>query len=296
MAKGYRKKKAKLQNWTCENIWLSKMFRLASSSIKWEGLPEEIDTVLMENLINRGSSAIIGFDDILGEWIVAQNASFGRIDHNGYPIIRRGVCVNGLNVNFENSGSVIIFNNSMRTNDFWIWNYCAEYMANLDMAIRINCNSQKTMPIIPASQPQQLTLENLYDNLESNMPYTLVDGNSMDVEKLQMALQFDNKKSFTADGLMMVQNEIWCRILTMLGINNINHFKKSGVNVQETDANLDEIVYFRRDRLNAREVAARKMKEVFGWDVKVSYYSEGVNQRGLLYGGSQDNIAEPVSK
>lgn len=297
MSKGKRKRKAQLQNFNNENIWFQRIMRLASSSIHWKGLPDEVDTVLMENLINRSSGGILGYDDILGQYVIAQNASVGQLDVNGYPTIRRGVCVNGTNVSFGKDDSVIIYNNSAHTSDIWIWLYWAEYMSNLDQAIRVNCNTQKTMAMIPTSQQQALTIENVYENLEDNIPYILLDSKGVDIENLKNALVFDNSNSFTGDKLLYVQNEVWNRILTMLGINNINHFKRERVNIAETDANLNEVFFMRRDRLNIRKRAAEQMNKLWGLNVEVEYYADEVEVRqgGLLYDRSQDNMPELLS-
>lgn len=84
---------------------------------------------------------------------------------------------------------------------------------------------------------------------------------------------------------------MWNRCLTFIGVNNVNVEKKERVNVQETTSNLDEILYMRRDRLNAREFAGKQMKELWGWNVKVSYYSEGSDKQdgGLYYTGEDDS-------
>lgn len=272
------------------NYWLTRILRLASSSIKWEGLPDYIDTVRLENILNRSGSAIIGYDEYLDRYFMASNASVGNIDINGYPMDRKGIFANGQNVNFTPETSVIIYNNSMRMADLWIFQLIAYEMADYDSAIKVNMNSQKTMPIIPTTQEQQLSIENAYNDLQNNLPYALVERNGFDVEGFKNALVFDNRKSFTSDLMIGVEREMWNRCLTFIGVNNVNVEKKERVNVQETTSNLDEILYMRRDRLNAREFAGKQMKELWGWNVKVSYYSEGSGkQDGSLYYTGEDD-------
>lgn len=286
------------------NYLISRMLNLASSSVKWEGLPDYVDTVLLENCLNRTGSAIIVYDDVLDKYLVGQNASVGMIDFYGYPTDRRIIGANGVNVNASVDNSVIIYNNSTRSADLWVFEIFAHQLADLLCAVNVNVNTQKTMPIIPTTQEQQLSVENAYSDLVSNIPYLLVDSNSFNVEQFSNALTFDNRKSFTSDLMLGVYRELWNQVLTYIGINNVNVEKRERTNVPEINSNLDEILVMRRNRLNAREFACRQMKEIFGLDVKVSYYSDkGVVDYGGLYGGSaygsgsnvlkQDGTAQP---
>lgn len=269
------------------NYLISRMLNLASSSVKWEGLPDYIDTVLLENCLNRTGSAIIGYDDVTDKYWVGQNASVGMIDFYGYPMNRKMIGANGVNINFTPETSVIIYNNSTRSADLWVFEWFAQQLSNILCAVQINVNTQKTMPLIPTSQEQQLTIQNVYDNISANIPYTLVDGNSMNVEAFRNALTFDNRKSFTSDLMLGVYRELWNQILTFIGINNVNVEKRERTNVPEINSNLDEILVMRRNRLNSREKACKQMKELFGLDVTVSYYADKeVSRYGGLYNGS----------
>lgn len=292
MSRRNKQKEVLFKTEQCINYWLMRILRLASSSIEWVGLPDYLNTVIMENYLNRTGSAMIGYDDMLDRYFSGQNASVGNIDIEGYPMDRRIIFMNGDGMKFTPENSVIIYNNSMRMADIWIFEQFARRMANMDMAIDINVESQKTMPIIPTTQQQQLTIQNVYNNREINMPYTLVDQNGFNSEALKNALMFDNRKSFTSDLIMQVQREIWSRCLTFIGVNNLNIDKRERTNVPEVNSNLDEILIMRRDRLNQREVACRKLNEIFGWKCSVRYYSDvrEVNENGSLYNGDINDL------
>lgn len=254
--------------------WLTRMLRLSCSSIQWVGLPDEIDTVALERYLTRSGSAIIGYDEVAGVYVVGQNASVGKINIYGYPDDRRGIFMNGETMQFDTKNSVIIYNNSDRMSDIYFYTEIAEFMAGTDVAVKVNMNTQKTMPIIPTTQEQQLSVENVYKDLVNNIPYIMVDSQGFDVEGFKGALQFDNRSSFTADLMIQVQREYWNRFLTFVGINNVNVEKRERTNVPEIQSNLNEIEIMRRDRLNSREIACKQMKNIFGLDVSVSYYSD----------------------
>lgn len=289
MSRKKKERKAEQRFYRSYDYWLTRMLYVASSAICWDGLPVTCDPVYLENCLNRAGAAMIVKDPLMEDYFVGQNGSTGDINIYGYPNDRRVIFANGMTANYDIDSSVIIYNNSMRSSDLWIFQHIAETLADMDSGIRINMQSQKTMPIIPTTQEQALTIENIYTDIEHNIPYVMVDANSLDVEKLRDALTFDNRKSFTADLMIQVQREIWNRFLTYVGINNVNVEKRERVNVSETNANLDEIMVMRRNRLNARERAAAMMKEMWGLEVTPHYYSEGrVTADGSLYDFNQD--------
>lgn len=297
MSRKRNQQKAIYQTQQYKNYWVIRMLRIASSAVYWEGLPKTIDPIYMENCLNRTGSAIVVQDEMWGEaygrgedvLFCGQNASVGNIDIYGYPMDRRVIFMNGVTSSYSIEDSVIIFNNSMRTADIWMYELMAELLADIDMAIKINTNTQKTMPIIPVSQSQQLSIENLYSGILNNLPYSLVDEQGLNLEAFKSSLQFDNRRSFTSDLMIQVQREIWNRFLTFVGVNNLNVEKRERTNVPEVNSNLDEILMMRRDRLNSRQRAADLMNEQFGTDIKVSYYSEVGDKGGEMNGNLYNN-------
>lgn len=280
-----------------QNMWLIRIMRLAESAIQWKGFPNTVDTIYMENVLNRTGSAIVVREEMLSEKpiiLCGQNASVGQLDIYGVPMDRRVIFRNGTPADYSIDDSVIIYNNSMRMADLWIFEMLASEMADIDMAIRVNVQSQKTMPIFPASQPQKLSIEQMYSSIENNIPYITIDPQSINLDQFKNALMFDNRKSFTSDLMIQVQKEKWNRILTFLGINNVNIEKKERVNVQEVMSNNDELLVMRRDRLNSRERAAKLLSEKFGTKIEVSYYAEE-NINGNVYNNGINDMSRSMA-
>lgn len=278
-----------------KNMWVMRMLRLARSAIQWEGLPDYLDITYLEQCLIRSGSAIIVYDEIADEYVVGGNSSVGLLDIYGYPINRSVIFRNGNKMNASVENSVIIWNTPTHDADLWMYNIIADDLCNIDMAVRTNVNTQKTMPIIPINQEQLLSAKNLMQDIAENQPYKFVDPMAMNVEAFKSALQFDNRKSFTADQLIEVERELWNRALTLIGINNTNVEKRERVNTFETNSNLDEILIMRRDKLNSREYACKKMKEKFGLDVSVKYYSDVMQTSGLERSGSNGGIYSAVT-
>lgn len=296
MSRKKKEKEAYKRFYHSYDYWLNRMLYVASSAVEWVGLPESCDPIYLENALSTAGSAIMVRDSIVDDYFVGQNGSTGRIDIYGYPEDRRVIFLNGQSANYSQEDSVIVYNNSRRSSDLWIFQEIAKTLADMDSAIRVNMQSQKTMPIIPATQEQALTIENVYNDIQNNIPYVIVDGNSLDVEKLKSALQFNNRQSFTADLMIQVQREIWNRFLTYVGINNVNVEKRERTNIPEINSNLDEILVMRRNRLNARERAAALMRRQWGIEVTPRYYGDvrEVDESGGLYGFDTDDMRTAV--
>lgn len=287
---------------------MRRILRLATSSVNWEGLPSSIDTIYLEQCLCRSGAAIIVYDDILGLYLCGQNASVGELDIYGYPMDRRVVFRNGQNAHYDDKTSVIIYNNVMREADWIVFRTIASRMANFDLAIDVNINTQKTMPIIPANDNNTLTIKRIYEDQIDNMPYVLVDPSSLDLDALKNSLQFDNRKSFTADGIIQVQKDVWNWFLTYIGINSVNNQKKERMIIPEANANNEEVLAMRRSRINSRERACQQIKNLWGMDVSVSYWSdyvsdnvsretleEGGDMSGNLYNRSENNMRAGLS-
>lgn len=294
MSKKKKEKKAEHRFYQYYDYWLTRILYVASSAIEWEGLPISCDPIFLENCLNRAGSAIMVRDEILDTYLVGENSSVGQIDIYGYPTDRRVIFLNGNTAKYDLDTSVIIYNNSMRSSDLWIFQHIAKRLADMDSAIDVNMQSQKTMPIIPVSPEQQLTIENLYSDIENNIPYTLIDANAVDVDMLRNALTFDNRKSFTSDLMIQVQRETWNRFLTYVGVNNVNIEKRERTNVPEINSNLDEIMVMRRNRLNSRQRAADLMREKWGIKITPRYYSERSVDGGDIYSFDANNMRTAV--
>lgn len=280
----------------CFNFWLNKMLRVAVSSIKWQGFPDEVDTVYLEKVLNMNGSAICVNDDVLNEIIVGTNSSTGTIDKYGYPNSRSITLANGEFIQYDKENSVIIYNNSLRVSDWNIIEAMARRLADLDVVIRVNCNLQKTVPLIPTTESQRLSVDNIMQQIDGGNLFVPVDARAFDLVTFKDALIMDNAKTFTADQIISIQSSIWFRFLTMMGINNAYSEKKERLIQSEVASNEDEIYIYRRDRLNARERAANEINRKFGLDLKVMYFSDDTNNSVLNIGqvgiDNDSNISE----
>lgn len=280
-----------------ENMWLVRIMTLAHSAVVWDGADQYgFDSGYLEICLqNRGSGMIVR-EQMINKYIAGGNISTGNLDVEGNPIEHRVSFRNGVTASYSHEDSVLIWNNPDRISDMWIWRMLAAEMANYDMAMRVNVNAIKTMPIIPSTQTRALSQENVMSAIANNMPYLLVDNAGLDITSMREALQFDNRKSCVLDLLKDSQDNLWNKILTLIGINSIPINKRERLVTSEADANLDEIMVVRNSRIQARKMAAKEMAKKWGMDVKPHYVSDGNGGDlfGNIYNAGADNRNEPV--
>lgn len=294
-ARKQKEKRAKQRAWSAFQFWLSRELRVACSSIEWVGIPDTVDQIYLENILVKRGSAIIFKDDITNGYYCGANSSGGDEDWYGYPDYRVVTMRNGDTFRVATKDSVIIYNNSFRESDMPYMLYVADLMSEYTSAIRVNVQTQKTMPILPANQQQALAIEQTYANIENNIPYTIIDPNSINIESIKNALLFDNRKSFTADLISSVKREEWNNFLTFCGIDNSNIDKKAQVNVLESGSNLEEVLYMKRSKLNSRKEGCKLMKMKWGLNVDVKYYGQERGDKiGNLYGERNDDMQTSV--
>lgn len=290
-----KERKAQCRAWSAFQYWLSREIRLATSSIEWPGMPDTVDQIYLESILIKRGSAVIFRDDVTGEFVCGSNSSDGRLDWYGYPDHRIVTMRNGDTFRVSVEDSIIIYNNSLRESDMPYLLYVAGIMSDISSAIRVNVNTQKTMPMVPASIEQQLSIKNVLEDLDNNMPYVLLDNNSLNVEALKNALVFDNRKSFTGDLLIATRREEWNNFLTFNGVDNSNIEKKAQVNILESGSNLEEVLYMKRSKLNSRKEGCKLMKMKWGLNVDVQYYGqERRNQSGDIYNAGQNRVRTDV--
>ena len=175
--------------------------------------------------------------------------------------------MNGYSKDLNNKDSVIIWNNALHKNSMLDVQMFAKRLYNLDRAVDVNANAQKTPILIVCEESQRLTFENLYKEYQGNAPVIKGDkGLNPDAFKV---LKTD--APFVADKLYQLKVQIWNEALTFLGISNINVTKKERLITDEVTRNLGAIIANRYSRLNARREACKQINRMFGLDIWCDY-------------------------
>lgn len=256
---------ARMNNGTYRQYY-NRLVELSISMFEWKNLPETVDPRFLELTLFTDGQAVFFRDEELG-FLALQNAMNGDFDVYRIPINRRAFAINGYQRKLTNTDSVIIYNNYLHTNSQLDADMFARRLYNLDRAIDINANAQKTPVLIKCGQEERLTLINLYKQWDGNEPLIMGDkglnANAFDVLKTDAP--------YVCDKLYQLKTQIWNEALTYMGISNINVQKKERLITDEVTRNQGGTIASRYSRLNARRDACKKINNMFGLNVWCDY-------------------------
>ena len=246
--------------------YLNRLTELAISMFEWKNLPDTIDERFLELTLFTDGQAIFFYDEELG-YLALQNAMNGGFTVYRIPVNRRAYAVNGYQRKLNVDNSVIIFNNYLHTNSRLDAVMFAKRLYNIDRAIDVNTNAQKTPILIKCDEQQRLTMLNLYMEYDGNTPFIFGD-KSLNTNGIQA---LTTGAPYVADKLYTLKTQIWNEALTYLGISNINVQKKERLITDEVTRNQGGIIASRYSRLNARREACKKINDMFGLEVWCDY-------------------------
>ncbi len=246
--------------------YYNRLTELAISMFEWKNLPETVDARFLETVLFSNGVAVFFKDDVVGE-LALRVALGGDFDVYGIPKVRRAYGVNGYNNMLNEKDSVLIYNNYLHSDSRADIEMFAKRLYNLDRAIDVNANAQKTPVLIKCDESQRLTMKNLYQQFDGNMPFIFGDKN-LNANGLSV-LKTD--APYVADKLYDLKTQIWNEALTYLGISNINIQKKERLITDEVTRNQGGTIASRYSRLQSRREAVDKINEMFDLNIEVNY-------------------------
>ena len=246
--------------------YYNRLCELSMSMFEWTNLPDTIDPRFLELTLFKDGQAIFFKDEVMG-YLTLQNAVNGQFDVYRVPKQRRAYAINGYNKLLNENDSVIIYNNFLRTNSMLDVKMFAQRLYNIDRAIDVNANAQKTPILIRCSENERLSLENVYKEYDGNTPVIVAtkDLNLKDITSINTGAPY------VADKLYVLKTQIWNEALTYLGISNINVQKKERLISDEVTRNQGGTIASRYSRLEARRQACKKINKMFKLDIWCEY-------------------------
>ena len=246
--------------------YYNRLVELSISMFEWKNLPDSVDPRFLELTLFTDGQAVFFEDEVMG-FLALQNAMGGGFDVYRIPTKRRAYAVNGYQKQLDENDSVIIYNNYLHTNSMLDVQMFAKRLYNLDRAIDVNANAQKTPILLLCDDSERLTLENMYMQYDGNKPVIKgvkgLNPNAFTVLKTDAP--------YVADKLYQLKTQIWNEALTYLGISNINITKKERLITDEVTRNQGGTIASRYSRLQARREACKKINEMFGLDIWCDY-------------------------
>lgn len=282
---------AKMNNSTY-NQYYNRLMELSISMFEWKNLPATIDSRFLELTLFSDGMCVFFKDDILG-YLALKTTIGGRLNVYQIPTDRTAYASNGYQKHLNGDDSVIIFNNMIHTNSLLDVEIYAKRLYNLDRAIDVNANAQKTPILITCEESQRLTLKNMYMQYDGNQPVIFADKN-LNPNSLKV---LTTGSPYVADKLYMLKTQIWNEALTYLGISNLNIQKKERLVSDEVTRNQGGVIASRYSRLNARRQACEEINKMFGLDIDVDYrqdYREA-DDEVMFAGDTGDNSVSDMA-
>lgn len=247
--------------------YVEKLTELCISPFKWRNLPDTVSERYLELSLFESGAVVYFNDDIIGDLCLTCIPQ-GQLDVYGEPIRRRAYSrYNNYSKMLNNSDSVIIWNNYLRTNSYEMVEMFARRLYNIDRIIDVNVNAQKTPVLVQGTEKQRLSLVNLYKEYDGNSPFIFGD-TGLDPYALKV-LKTD--APYLADKLTELKAEIWNEALTYLGISNLSIRKKERLVTDEVIRSQGGTIASRYSRLESRKKGAEKINKMFGTNIEVEW-------------------------
>lgn len=246
--------------------YYNRLTELAISMFEWQNLPETVDPRFLEMCLFGDGMCVFFQDEVLG-YLSLQCMIGGKLNVYRIPMERKAYATNGYQRNLDETNSVIIFNNYLHTNSLLDVEMFSKRLYNLDRAIDVNANAQKTPVLIQCDESQRLTMKNLYKQYEGNEPF-IFGSKGLDASGLKV---LQTGAPYVADKLYELKTQIWNEALTYLGISNINVVKKERMITDEVTRNQGGTIASRYSRLESRRQACKQINEMFNLNIWVDY-------------------------
>lgn len=271
-------------------VYLWRLMDIAISTFEWKNLPEGVDPRMLEFWLLQNGFCIFFYDkDLINSsdnkapegYAVLQAMIGGDWDMYNYPKERRAYAVNGLNVELNETNSVLIFNDFLRVPMFPTLYLYAKRLAEIERTIDVNVMNQKTPKIIRCDERERLSFKNMAMQVQGNVYWIYADKN-LDIKNMEV---LDVSAPLVVNELQILKHQYWNEALTFLGIENTNTDKKERLVTSEVYTNMGDVEIQRFTRLNARKQACEEINKIFGLNIDCEFRS------GIYINTSDDILA-----
>lgn len=259
---------AQMANNLTFSYYYYKLMLIARSLFKWNDLPNNMDERWIEKYLFNSGKCIFYNDPDMG-YMVAGLAQQGGVNCYGdpttvYPVAENYVYRGKQLINNENC--YIIRNNDLMLPEFPIVRQYAFKLTNIDRAIDVNIEAQKTPTIVRCSDKQRLSLKNAINQRRDNEPVIWTADNA-NITDLISTLELNPPMVFK--DLQIQKHMILNEVFTDFGINNANMDKKERMVANEVEANNEQVKASEDVMLKVREEACKQINRIFGTNISV---------------------------
>lgn len=255
-----------------EITFLIDYITIANKLFTWKNLPAEIPQNIMEFNLFANGRLVFFKDDNLG-YMCLPTGGFGKINNYGLPTEYIAIGMTGYTKRLSMDDAILIKNDPLYMPCYWYVLKMCKRMANIWEAIGVNINACKTPFVAYGDKSEVLNFKNAYKKINDNEPLICYNSDRITTpfNILNTNAQYFGDK-FSAQ-LMDTEN----KILTYLGINNVNIEKRERVNTDEVNSNNEIINYHLFERLAVRQEACEEINKMFGLNVSVEINKDYIN-------------------
>lgn len=246
--------------------YYNRLMELSMSMFEWKNLPESVDPRFLELSLFSDGHVVFFRDEVMG-YLTLRAGLSGPFNVYRIPMGRHAYASNGYHRDLDESDSVIIYNNMIRTNSMLDVEMFARRLYDIDRSIDVNARAQKTPVLILCDENEQLTLVNVYRDYDGNKP--VIFGHKA-LNKGSIST-INTGAPYVADKLFQLKTQIWNEALTYLGISNVNIQKRERLITDEVMRNQGGVIASRYSRLQSRREACKQINAMFGLDIWCDY-------------------------
>lgn len=274
------------KNWT-DNIYVSRLMEIWVSMIKYNNLPDTCDERYMELQFLTSGRMVFFLDDVVG-YLCLNVLPESNFNVYGIPYKRRAYSrYNNYQAELDDSNSVIIWNNLLRTPSIGVLMKYGLQIAELDRIISVNSKAQKTPVLVQGTEKQRLSLMNLYTQWDGNTPVIFGD-KDLGSQPLRA---ISTEAPYKGMELYALKTQLWGEALTYIGVPNIAMEKKERLLSSEVSSNLGGTIASRYSRLEARRQGFDKVNKMFGTKISIEYRDDfDITEPKQNSGGTNNNI------
>lgn len=257
-------KKNNIRNTLMFHDYYARLKAIALSVFEWEDLPKTCNARFLEDCLFHYGCAIF-IEDPTMSYLNMKAIPADTLNHYNEPTSYRAYSTLYDRV-YDADDCVYIRNNYLaKSTDSTIILF-AEKLAEIDVAITVNINAQKTPVLVRCDEKTRTSLEAVYNQYEGNKP--VIFGTKSLADKPLEVLR--TEAPFLADRLRDEKRAVWNEALEFLGLNtNPSDKKKERLIVNEVNANNEQIDIQAESMLLTRQLACKAINEKYGLNVSV---------------------------
>ena len=253
--------------WQTYNYYMQRLKSIAISCFDWDGLPPGVRQRNLEISLLRKGACLFYRDEILQQFLTLRCIMGGERNIYDEPIYPTAYANNGYQYRTDDLGSVIIWDNYLHEDIFPTLSMFAKRLTNIEITKDINLRSQKTPIMILCDERQRLTMENLFEKIDTAVP-VIFGTKDLDLEGVK-ALNLE--APYLLDKLQEEKVNVLHEAFSYLGVGSLEIIKRERYIQQEMQASQESNIAQRASRLKAREEAAGLINDMFGLSISVKY-------------------------